>query len=59
MAIPCITSKNLVGWLKLGLKVVLLPKDVREKVTAYVRRQDKWTRQRELDNILGDEIWWI
>ena len=59
MAIPCITSKNLVGWLKLGLKVVLLPKDVREKVTAYVRRRDKWTRQKELDNILGDEIWWI
>ena len=27
MAIPCITSKNLVGWLKLGLKVVLADAD--------------------------------
>lgn len=54
-----VTSKNVLGWLRLAVEVLDLDPWVKKEIKKYINRTDIVRRQKELDNIFGGEIWWI
>lgn len=54
-----VTSKNILGWLRLAVEVLDLDPWVKKEIKKYINRTDIVRRQKELDNIFGGEIWWI
>ena len=54
-----VTSKNILGWLRLAIEVLDLEPWVKKEIKKYINRTDIVRRQKELDNIFGGDIWWI
>lgn len=54
-----VNSKNIIGWLRLAVEVVDLPKWQIAKIKSFINRTDVIRRQKELDEIFGGEEWLI
>jgi hypothetical protein len=54
-----VNSKNIIGWLRLAVEVVDLPKWQIAKIKSFINRTDIVRRQKELDEIFGGEEWLI
>lgn len=46
-----INNKNIIGWLSLLLTICDMDNDSKNKLDAYLRREDKVNRQKEIDKI--------
>lgn len=54
-----VNSKNIIGWLRLAVEVIDLPKWQIAKIKSFINRTDVIRRQKELDEIFGGEEWLI
>lgn len=54
-----VNSKNIIGWLRLAVEVIDLPKWQIRKIKEFINRTDVIRRQKELDEIFGGEEWLI
>lgn len=52
-----INSKNIIGWLNLILNVYKLDDISKDKLTKYLKRNDIYKRQKEIDDMFGGEEW--
>lgn len=44
-----ITSKNILGWISLALRILDIEEEDRNKVEAFLKRRDIVRRQKEID----------
>lgn len=52
-----ITSKNVIGWLQLGIDIGYIDGDIKDYIQRYINRTDIHTRNKELEDIFGGEEW--
>ena len=52
-----INSKNIIGWLQLGIDIGYIDGDMKEYIQRYIKRTDISTRRKELEDIFGGEEW--
>lgn len=52
-----INSKNIIGWLQLGIDIGYIDGDIKDYIQRYIKRTDICTRNKELEDIFGGEEW--
>ena len=52
-----INSKNIIGWLQLGIDIGYIDGDIKNYIQRYINRTDIRTRDKELEDIFGGEEW--